>query len=409
MYGDFVMTVDHVVGEVLDSLDDAGMSENTLVVFSSDNGPVWYDKDVQRFGHRSVGPLRGAKGSAWEGGHRVPFIVRWPGHVEAGVTNDHTIAFSDLYATLGEVAGQQTIRDGAAEDSESFRRVMLSPEQAPEPRSPILHGGKVIRDGDWKLIATKGSRGFGADKNRKYGTELYNLRDDLSETNNLADEMPEKVKTLKATMDKILNDQAGEPSTQTSAWRELFNGKDLNGWQANVRPDSFTVQNGLLRAHGRSGMSHLFFVGDTGDDVAFKNFELIAVARSEPNSNSGIFFHTDRELRGGKYLNKGYELQLNSSKKEKRKTGSLYGIVNLDKSPVDETDWFTVRLRVEGKRIRVFVEGEQVVDYTEPDDPVREKKRAKRLIDPVGGALAIQAHDPGSVFYFKQIRVRELD
>ena len=409
MYGDFVMTVDDAIGKVLRGLEEAGLSQDTLVMFSSDNGPVWYDKDVGRFGHRSVGPLRGAKGSAWEGGHRVPFIVRWPGQVAAGTKNDHTIAFADVYATLAEVAGQASTPKGAAEDSVSFFAAMVRPEQSHDPRSPILHGGKVIRDGDWKLIATKGSRGFGADKNREYGTELYNLRDDLSETNNLADAMPEKVQRLKEKLGQILGDPSNSPSGEGSAWRDLFNGKNLDGWQANVRPESFTVQNGLLKAHGRNGMSHLFYVGESGSDVALKNFELVAVVRSEPNSNSGIFFHTDRELRGGKYLNKGYELQLNSSKKEKRKTGSLYGVVNLDSSPVDETDWFECRLRVKGKHIEAFIEGKQVIDYTEPDNPVREKKRAKRLIDPAGGALAIQAHDPGSVFYFKQIRVRELD
>lgn len=193
-----------------------------------------------------------------------------------------------------------------------------------------------------------------------------------------------------------------------SGWRELFNGRDLSGWQANQHPESFTVEDGLLKAHGINGMSHLFFVGDTDSDIAFKDFELIAVVRSEPDSNSGIFFHTGRELRAGKYLNKGYEVQLNSSKKEKRKTGSLYTIVTVSESPVDETKWFEVRLRVQGKRIQIFIDDMQVVDYTEPPDPERPPKRAKRLLDPNGGALALQAHDPDSIFYFRQIRVREL-
>ena len=104
MYGDFVMTVDDVVGQVLDALATTGLKDNTLVMFSSDNGPVWYPKDVEKFGHQSVGPLRGAKGSAWEGGHRVPFIVRWTGRVPPGVKNDHTIAFADVFATLAEAA-----------------------------------------------------------------------------------------------------------------------------------------------------------------------------------------------------------------------------------------------------------------------------------------------------------------
>lgn len=191
-------------------------------------------------------------------------------------------------------------------------------------------------------------------------------------------------------------------------WKTLFNGKDLTGWQANAHPESFTVTDGIMKAHGANGMSHLFYVGDTDHDVRFKDFELVAVCRSEPGSNSGFFFHTDRELRGGKYLNKGYEVQLNSSAKEKNKTGSLYAVVQVDQSPVDETDWFTIRVLVQGKRIQVFVNDQQMVDYTEPENPERPASRAKRLIAPNGGALAIQAHDPGSVFYFREIRLREL-
>lgn len=205
MYGDFVMTVDSVVGQVLASLDKAGLSQNTLVMFSSDNGPVWYQKDVEKFGHRSVGPLRGIKASAWEGGHRVPFIARWPGRIQAGSRSDRTIAFADVFATAAEVAGQKTIRKGAAEDSVSFLPTLLRPGQKQKPRSPILHAGKVIRDGDWKLINTKGSRGFSADRSRQYSIALYNLKDDLSEQTNLASKMPEKVESLRAKLSQILN------------------------------------------------------------------------------------------------------------------------------------------------------------------------------------------------------------
>ena len=205
MYGDFMMQVDHVVGQVLGGLKKAGMSDNTLVLFSSDNGPVWYDKDTERFGHRSSGPLRGIKGSCWEGGHRVPFIAHWPDRISAGARSDHTIAFADVLATFADAAGRPELPKGAAEDSVSFLQVLLHPDRKHPPRPPILHDGKVIRDGDWKLIATRGGRGFDADRKVKYSTELYNLEDDLSEKNNLADKMPEKVKNLQARMYRILN------------------------------------------------------------------------------------------------------------------------------------------------------------------------------------------------------------
>ncbi|MEM9368899.1 MAG: DUF1080 domain-containing protein [Planctomycetota bacterium] len=211
-----------------------------------------------------------------------------------------------------------------------------------------------------------------------------------------------------ALLISLLLSVASGAQADEATWLQLFNGKDLTGWEANRFPDSFSVADGVLKAHGRKGMSHLFYVGDTGDDIAFTNFELLMEARSEPNSNSGVFFHTGRELRKGKYLNKGYEVQLNSSTKEKRKTGSLYGVVDVDQSPVNENSWFELRIRVDGKRIQVWADGQQVVDYTEPSDPGRKASRSKRLIDPEGGPIALQAHDPNSVFYFKEIRIREL-
>lgn len=215
MYGDFVMTVDGVVGQVLASLDKAGMSDNTLVLFSSDNGPVWYDKDVQKFNHSSVGQLRGAKGSAWEGGHRMPFIVRWPGQVKPGSRSNHLVGFADLFATFAELVGQKKRVAGTAVDSVSFLPALLEPDRQHNTRPPILHGGKIIRDGDWKLIATKGSRGFTVQRDQNFGTELYNLRDDLSEKNNLAGQMPEKVKSLRDKISRILESS----TTATSAER----------------------------------------------------------------------------------------------------------------------------------------------------------------------------------------------
>lgn len=196
---------------------------------------------------------------------------------------------------------------------------------------------------------------------------------------------------------------------KTDDWISLFNGRDLTGWKANLKPESFAVVDGLLKIHGRNGMSHLFYTGDDEKDDTFIDFEFEAEVRAEPNSNSGIFFHTDRELRNGKYLHKGYEVQLNSTAKEKRKTGSLYAIVDLDESPVDETEWFKLRFRVRARHVDVWLNDRQVIDYTEPDNPQRPASRAKRLIDPRGGAIAIQAHDPGSVFYFRNIRIRRLE
>jgi len=194
-------------------------------------------------------------------------------------------------------------------------------------------------------------------------------------------------------------------------WLPLFNGQDLSGWRANNDPGSFTVQDGVLRCRA-SGQykAHLFYVGNRSEGFeAFKNFELEATVRAEPNSNGGIFVHTDMSTRdAAKHLAKGYEVQLNSSAKEKQKTGSLYAVVPVDASPVDETQWFVIRIVVQDKRITAAINGQSVLDYAESENVQRPPQRAGRLFDRSGGAIALQAHDPGSIWYFKDIRVKRL-
>jgi hypothetical protein len=199
---------------------------------------------------------------------------------------------------------------------------------------------------------------------------------------------------------------AGEPGE----WIDLFNGKDLSGWQANRHPESFSVtEDGELRAQGLKGLAHLLYVGNGEGDGIFKDFELNAECRGEPESNSGIFFHTNFEVRKKKYLIHGYEVQLNDTEREKRKTGGLYAIKDLDVSPVDETQWFDLTIKVEGKHIQVAINGETVLDYTEPENPERAPDRAGRVINPEGGHIALQAHDPRGVYYFKNIKIRRLN
>jgi len=195
-------------------------------------------------------------------------------------------------------------------------------------------------------------------------------------------------------------------------WVQLFNGKDLSGWKANVSPEAYSVADGILVVHDTSATirSHLFYVGDGKQEfVRFKNFELKVVSRGGAHSNSGIFFHTDfSERDAAKHLAKGYEVQLNNSEQDKRRTGSLYQIVDLDKSPVDDTRWFEMRILVNGKRIAVDIEGKRFIDYTEPERPERPESRRFRVLDPHGGAIAIQAHDANSTWYFKELSIRRL-
>lgn len=201
------------------------------------------------------------------------------------------------------------------------------------------------------------------------------------------------------------------PAFAEEEWQTLFNGKDLTGWRANAMPEAFTVEDGAIRAHAPKESAHLFFTGDEKEGfVRFKNFEFEATCRGEAGANSGIFFHTDMTTRDAAlHLGKGYEVQLNSSEKEKRKTGSLYAVVDLDKSPVDESEWFRLRIVVKDSQITIFLNDKQVVDYTEPSDVKRPAERAGRLLDKKdGGGIALQAHDPKSVFFFKDVRIKRL-
>lgn len=195
-------------------------------------------------------------------------------------------------------------------------------------------------------------------------------------------------------------------------WLPLLNGKDLSGWKANVSPEAYSVVDGILVVHDTSATirSHLFYVGDGKQQfVRFKNFELKLISRGGAHSNSGIFFHTDYSERDNvKHLAKGYEVQLNNTDSDQRKTGSLYQIVDLDKSPVDDTRWFEMHIIVQGKRIAVNIDGKKVIDYAEPEHPERPESRKLRVLDPQGGAIAIQAHDADSTWFFKEIKIKRL-
>ncbi len=209
MYGEFTMMVDHMIGRVLKALEEADMAEDTLVIFSSDNGPVWYEEDVARFDHDSSGGLRGMKADAWECGHRMPFIVRWPGKVKPGTVNDRLICFTDLMATFGELLGSELSID-AGPDSFSFYKTLIGKSEPDRPTLVIKSGSGAMtaRQGPWKLITQLGSGGFSKPSRLKATQEgpagqLYNLDDDLGELNNLYDQKPDVVARISAELKRI--------------------------------------------------------------------------------------------------------------------------------------------------------------------------------------------------------------
>jgi arylsulfatase A len=198
--GDMNALVDWCVGEVTKALASHGYLENTLIIFTSDNGPRRGAN-----GHRSAGPFRGYKNSAYEGGHRVPFIVRWPGRVPTGGRSDIPICLNDMLATFAALL-DYPLPDSAAEDSFDILPAFFAPESGPLPRPALIAdtGGHVadrasfsLREGAWKLLEIV-PRPAEATETIRY--ELYNLDNDLAEENDLSGKEPEILDRLKALL-----------------------------------------------------------------------------------------------------------------------------------------------------------------------------------------------------------------
>jgi arylsulfatase A-like enzyme len=211
MYGDFTMMVDATVGAILGALEKQKIEKQTLVVFTSDNGPVWYPADTKRLKHNSVGPLRGMKGDAWEAGHRMPMIVRWPGHVPAGTTSDHLWCHTDFLATVAQITGGR-VPAGAGDDSVGQLSVWVDPRRAPPARRTLVtrSSGRVlaVRDGRWKYIPQLGSGGFSQPRKRKPRdgeppVQLYDLANDIGERRNLAASEPARLKSIRELARKL--------------------------------------------------------------------------------------------------------------------------------------------------------------------------------------------------------------
>lgn len=205
MYGDFVMQVDQVVGDVVAAVDDAGLRENTLIIFSSDNGAYWVAEEEKQFGHEANGMLSGGKNDAWEGGHRVPFIARWPKQLPANRTSNVLLCFTDLLATFATLGGKPLNAGHTAVDSHDFSRVLYGESTdtyAIRSALTLPSGGRLwYREGDWKGIAFLGSGGNSLPKKHLPGPgepkgQLYNLREDIGEQHNLYHERPDIVKRL---------------------------------------------------------------------------------------------------------------------------------------------------------------------------------------------------------------------
>ncbi len=199
----------------------------------------------------------------------------------------------------------------------------------------------------------------------------------------------------------ILFSCAVSNNQQTDKWISLFDGKSLQNWQVGVNADSFTVDSGMIIAHGKT--AHLFYAGPIQNHV-FKNFEFKTEVMTTPGSNSGIYFHTLYQEKG--WPEKGYEVQVNNSHSDWRRTGSLYGIDDVKEVFVKDYEWFTESIKVQGKRITILINDKIVVDYMEPENAKRSASNLQRLISE--GTFALQGHDPKSIVKYKNIQVRVL-
>ena len=223
-YGDFVMQTDHVVGEIAKALKKHGFEKNTLVIFTSDNGcsKAAGIADLAAQGHQVSAHLRGSKADIWDGGHRIPFIVRWPGKVEPGSTSSQLICLTDLFATVGEILGTN-VPKGSCEDSVSFLPA-LSGTPIASTRPGVIHhsstGHFAYRQGKWKLVLARGSGGWSSPRENQVPAgspkaQLYDMESDPGEAENLYLEKPELAKKLLTELKRQVTagrSTEGEPS-----------------------------------------------------------------------------------------------------------------------------------------------------------------------------------------------------
>lgn len=221
LYGDFVCEVDWVVGEIMAALDEQGLTDDTLLIFTSDNGPECSRaaaggcyEHARQFGHYSMAHLRGAKRDTWEGGHRVPFVARWPGVTPAGAVCDQLALLGDFMATCAELTGVQ-LAPGVAEDSISILSLLQGQVDAPVRRSAVHHscaGRFALRQDDWVFIDApsgddnrepdwfKVERGY---SDHDFPGELFNLKDDIAERQNLYGQHPNMVRSMSRRLAEI--------------------------------------------------------------------------------------------------------------------------------------------------------------------------------------------------------------
>lgn len=197
------------------------------------------------------------------------------------------------------------------------------------------------------------------------------------------------------------------PAAAAGEWQSLFDGKTLAGWEANESPGTWVIEDGAIVTKGPR--SHLFYVGPVANHT-FKNFEFHAEVMTTPNSNSGIYIHT--QLKPDPWPQAGYECQVINSHNpaegyiERKMGGSIYAVRNTWRAPAQDHAWFEYRIKVSGKTIQTFINGELICQYTEAPNAWRAKDKPGRRLS--SGTFALQGHDPKSVVRYRNLKVRLL-
>jgi arylsulfatase A-like enzyme len=214
------MQVDDVLGQIMRTLDELNMADNTLLVFTSDNGAHWTPDDRAKYPHRANAHWRGQKADVWDAGHRIPFLARWPGRFKTGTATTQLGCLTDLMSTVSELTASAMPAD-AGEDSFSWLSAALGTTPRQPMREAVVHhssqGLFSIRRGEWKLCMGLGSGGFSDPRTAKPGPgedpgQLYNIAADASETSNVYDRNPAVVASLTSLLDKYKADGRSRPA-----------------------------------------------------------------------------------------------------------------------------------------------------------------------------------------------------
>ena len=383
-----VTRLDSDVGRIIDLLKELQIDDNTVVFFTSDNGPHQEGNHKLEF-FDSNAALRGYKRDLYEGGIRVPMIVRWPGKIRAGTTSAHPSAFHDFLATACDLAGTKIPEDT---DGISWVPSMLGQNQKQHEYLYWQFGHKsAVRADRWKAVL------FGHGKEQR--AELFDLNEDIAEQHDVAAEHPEIISRL-------------QQYAATFAWQQLFDGRSLTGWRGyrqEAAPDSgWKVRNGALYCDGSARV-------DLITREKFENYELVVEWRTAADGNSGILLHADESTK--KIAWNAPEVQIYATGERDpgidHQAGALYALYPAVEEAIQPPmTWNTTRIIAHGSQLAIWHNGVQICDAEIGSDEWKSKIAAGKFRGRetfgtrTAGYIGLQDH--GKPTWFRSVRLRRI-